>query len=162
MALGCSAVVAVLVVAGGLGIRWNGADPQPRPSLDDLRNSPAARLVYPGASVVNEVEFPRSCSRIGGPIQSGGCTGPSVDRNFDMTASPHQVVSWYQAALTARGWTQVTPTEHPPAPQDPRFGLCDYTREGLRLSLADLCVLPNFDGWDTVADTGFDFQLSRG
>jgi hypothetical protein len=127
----------------------------------DLRNSPAARLVYPGATVVNETDLPRSCSRIGGPIQSGGCSGPSIDRNYDMTASPHQVVSWYQAALTARGWTPVTSTHDTSGPEDPRFGLCDYTRDGLRLSLADLCVLPNFDGWDTEADVGFDLQLSR-
>jgi hypothetical protein len=40
VALACSTFLVVLVVAGTLAVRWNGADPQPRPSLDDYADLP--------------------------------------------------------------------------------------------------------------------------
>jgi hypothetical protein len=165
VALGCAGAVVVLVAAGWLALLWNGADPQPHPDLDDLRATPAAHLVYPGAHQVAQADIQRSCTKIGGVMSSAGCTGPNLNRSYDVTASPHQVVSWYQAALASRGWTQQTGASNGDAttsPGDPRFNLCDYTRQGLHLSLADLCVLPNFPGWDTVGPTEFELQISRG
>ena len=164
MAVGCSGGVVVLVAAGWLGLLWNGADPQPHPDLDDLRASPAAHLVYPGAQQVAQADIPRSCTKIGGVMGSAGCSGPNFNRSYQVTASPHQVVNWYQAALASRGWMQDLGASNPygtTSPEDPRFNLCGYTRQGLNLSLADLCVLPNFAGWDTVAPTEFELQIGR-
>jgi hypothetical protein len=176
LALGAAGAIALVLVAGYFLLWGPVSDPAPHPDLGEIQQV-TATFVYPGAKRVNATDVARHCFRGHGLLSQDGCTGPWLTWSYTVTATPHQVVSWFASTATARGWQpdptrtgigSVDPNITPDlsiAP-DPRRDLCAYTKGVLNLALST-CFKggswrTDWSDWDTVETVRFDVLMDRG
>lgn len=94
-------LAAIAVMAGGWGWYVTTLPPRPRPTLADLKKSPAAQLIYPGAVVATKL------TRGHQSVWAGGSPVPADLTRVEATNdSWPQVLAWFNQRLTADGWSK--------------------------------------------------------
>jgi hypothetical protein len=96
-------IVAIAVSAGSWTWYRTSLPPKPTPTLAELKQSPAAQLIYPGAIVATQLTRGRDS------YWAGASPVPAlVSRDEATNDSWPQVLAWFDQRLTADGWTRNT------------------------------------------------------
>ena len=94
-------IVAVAVMAGSWAWYRAALPPQPKPTLAELKQSPEAQLVYPGAAVATQLTRGRESYWDGDhPFPAGFSRDEATNDTWP------QVLAWFDQRLTADGWTR--------------------------------------------------------
>ena len=97
-------IAAIAVMAGGWVWYWTTLPPRPKPTLAELKRTPAAQLIYPGAVVAT------SLTRVRESQWAAGSPLPASLSRDEATNDPWpRVLAWFDTRLTAQGWTRSGP-----------------------------------------------------
>jgi hypothetical protein len=98
-------IAAIAVMAGGWVWYRTTLPPRPQPTLAELKKSPAAQLIYPGAVVAAQLtRGHESLWASDSPVPA------DFGRDEATNDSWPQVLAWFDRRLTADGWTRTGPT----------------------------------------------------
>jgi hypothetical protein len=94
-------VAAIAVMAGSWAWYELTQPPRPQPTLAELKKSPAAQLIYPGAVVATQLTRERDS------YWEGADSAPATFVRDEATNDTWpQVLAWFHQRLTADGWTE--------------------------------------------------------
>ena len=94
-------IVAIAISAGSWTWYRTSLPPKPKPTLAELKQSPAVQLIYPGAVVATQLTRGRDSSWAG-DNQVSAIFGRDEATNDTWP----QVLAWFNQQLTADGWTR--------------------------------------------------------